>query len=384
MTGGTGRRVLIPTADYPPIEGGISTVCRAFARELAARGHRVTVLAPWFPGMAAFDAAEPVEVIRFRGYGLGWLRGVALFLRALPLLRRCDAIAAINISYGGAVALFARLVYGTPYLTFAYAYEFLKFRRTPLIGSFLRTAYARSVAVIAISAYTRDNLLAFGVPADRIAVVLPGADVADPVSDGEADSVRERFGIGAGPVVLSVGRLIARKNHEALVRAMPRILADASNAMLVIVGRGPRLEAIRRLATELDVAERVVTPGYVDDAALHALYGLCSVFALPAGEVEGGQVEGFGLVFTEAHAHGKPVVGGRSGGVVDAVIDGETGILVEPGDDGALAEAIASLLADPALAARMGAAGRKRVEASLNWGAFTAGVVDAAGWEGDQ
>lgn len=384
MTGAKGLRVLIPTADYPPIEGGISTVCRAFAHELAARGHQVTVLAPWFPGMAAFDAAEPVAVIRFRGYGLGWLRGAAMFLRAVPLLRRCDAIAAINISYGGAVALFAHHVYGTPFLAFAYAYEFLKFRRTPLVGSFLRHAYARSAAVIAISAYTRDNLLAFGVPADRIAVVLPGAAAADPVSPETAAAVRERFGLGAGPIVLSVGRLIARKNHEALVRAMPRILADAPDATLVIAGRGPRLDAIRRLATELHVADQVRTPGYVDDAALHALYGLCTVFALPAGEADGGQVEGFGLVFTEAHGHGKPVVGGRSGGVVDAVIDGETGVLVKPGDDAALAEAIAALLADPVLAARMGAAGRKRVEETLNWRAFTAGAVDAAGWERDQ
>ena len=123
----------------------------------------------------------------------------------------------------------------------------------------------------------------------------------------------------------------------------------------------------------------MVFTGRVADNELAALYGRCDVFALPTGEAAGGQVEGFGLVFTEAHAYGKPVVAGRAGGVEDAVLDGITGTLVEPGDDAALAQAVIDLLADPERARQLGEAGRARVQETLNWTAFTREMMIA--WE---
>ncbi len=368
-------KTLIPTADYPPIEGGISTVTVHLARQLAALGHEVTVIAPYFPDMEAFDASEPVNVVRYRGYHWGWLRFLPMLATSWRFAVGCEAILAMNVAYGGVIGMLARARRGTPYLAFAYAYEFMKFRKTPLLGGLLRRVYNRAKAVIAISEFTRGNLLDFGVEDCRIEVVLPGAAAHVRVSQAEIRAVRHKFVLDDNPVILSVGRLIPRKNHIALVRALPGILERIPSAVLLIAGQGPCMWEICQEAHRLGVREQLVMPGKVEDADLAALYAACDVFALPAGASTRGQVEGFGLVFSEAHAHAKPVVAGNSGGVPEAVLDGETGILVDPGDPEAIAEAVVRILEDPALAQRLGHNGRKRIEAELNWAAFARRVA---------
>lgn len=374
-------RILIPTADYPPIEGGISTVTLRLSRQLAALGHDVTVVAPRFPGQEAFDAAEPARVVRFRGYALGWFRLLPMLCAALPLAARSDLVLAINVAYGGLIGLVARVLFRVPYIAFAYAYEFLKFRRTPGVAWLLRRVYANARRAVAISEFTRGNLVAFGVRPDRVATVLPGADPAPECAPERLAEIRHRYVLDDHRVILAVGRLIPRKGHLTLVRAMPRILERFPDTVLVIVGQGPCLFEITQKAVALGVRNQVLMPGPLPDDDVAALYHACDVFALPTGADIHGQVEGFGLVFAEAHARGKPVVAGRSGGVPEAVLEGETGLLVEPGDPGAVADAVSRLFDDSALAARLGANGRKRVEAELNWAEFTRRALAAAGFE---
>lgn len=371
-------RVLIPTVDYPPIEGGISTVTLHVSRELAALGHEVTVVAPAFPEMAEFDRNEPARVVRFGGYTHRPVRFARFMCAAWPCTRQADLVLAINVAYGGLLARAAYAMRGTPYIAFAYAYEFLKFVGTPA-ARLLRGVYAHAAATAAISTFTRHNLRRFGVPDAKIALVRPGANPAAPAPDTEVRALLDKMEIGPGPIVLAVGRFIPRKGQLRLVRAMSRILENCPNTTLVMVGRGPTRADCLALAQDMGIAPFVQCPGCLSDREVALLYQACSVFALPTGAEDPAHVEGFGLVFTEAHAHGKPVVAGRSGGVPDAVLDGETGLLVPPEDMDALAAAIIRLLNDPALAAQLGAAGRARVEAELNWACFTRRLLEAAG-----
>jgi phosphatidylinositol alpha-1,6-mannosyltransferase len=369
--------IVMPTADYPPIEGGISTVALHLSRELARQGHQVTVIAPYFYGQKASDSAEPVTLVRYRGYNLGWLRLFPMCVTAWPHLAKADLVVGINVAYGGLLGWLARRLRRTPYVTFGYAYEFLKFKSTPLVAGLLRRIYANAQLVVAISGFTRDNLIAFGVDQRNIETIHPGAAPNPNVSPRAVSEAIHRYVLDDQRVILSVGRLIPRKGHLTLVRALPRVLDTAPNAHLVIVGRGPCLPDIVREARALGVRDRVLLPGRLSDEDVAALYALCDVFALPVGADRHGQVEGFGLVFTEAHAHGKPVVAGRSGGVVDAVTDGETGLLVEPDQPEPLADAIIRLLEDTSLASRLGENGRRRVEAELNWATFTQRLLEA-------
>ena len=371
--------ILIPTADYPPIEGGIATVTLQLSRELAASGHAVTIIAPHFPGQEDFDSNEPVSVVRFRGYGLGWLRLLPMLAATLPRAKNADAILGINIAYGGLIGLLAQRLFNTPYVTFGYAYEFLKFRGVPLLAALLRRAYKRSTLVVAISGFTRERLVEFGVPDTLIETILPGAPQTNPLSPEQLEEVKRAYKLNGHRIVLAVGRMIPRKGHATLVRAMPRILESHPETMLVCAGRGPCLDETSDLARALGVADHVLLPGYLPDDHVAALYQACDVFALPTGQDARGQVEGFGLVFAEAQAHGKPVVAGRSGGVVDAIIDGETGLLVPPDDPESLADSIVLLLSDPEKSAALGAKAKDRIARELNWRHFTQRLLEALG-----
>jgi len=345
---------------------------------MAALGHDVTIVAPRFPDTDAFDRAEPVRVVRFGGYYVGWLRLFPLLAAAWPHIRSADLILPINIAYGGPLAYLA----GRPYIALAYAYEFLKFSRVAPVAAFYRRVYAQARGVIAISAFTRSQLADFGVAPDHIEVVHPGAPEVRLLPPERLAALRHRFVLDEGPVILAVGRLVPRKGHLTLVRAMPRILERYPNAILAIAGQGPMSYWIAQETWRHGIRNQIRLLETLDDEEIAGLYQACDVFALPTGDESStsrlGQVEGFGLVFAEAGAYGKPVVAGRSGGVADAVLDGETGLVVEPNDPEALAKAILSLLDDPNLANRLGENGRRRVEGELNWAAFTKRLLEIA------
>lgn len=373
----------MPTADYPPIEGGISTLALHVSRELASLGHKVIVVAPYFPDMETFDRDEPVRVVRFRGYNTGWLRLAPMMYATRPHLAGADLVLAINATYGGIIAWRAYHKHGVPYLAFAYAYEFLKFEKTPNLRRLLRKIYADARRIIAISRFTRDRLVEFGVSGEKIDVVFPGASTQmlnAKVTGEDVKALRREYGLGKARIILAVGRVIERKGFLTLVLAMPAILENNPRTKLVIVGRGPDLAHIQDMVKHLNATDHVVFIPPVAEDTLAILYALCDVFALPTGTAPGGQVEGFGLVFVEAQAFGKPVVAGRSGGVKDAVIDGVTGLLVEPEDHEQLADAITRVLDDKGLAKRLGDAGRERVETELNWTVFTRRTIEAAGF----
>lgn len=372
-------RVLVVTADYPPIEGGISTVTVQLSRELARQGLLVTVVAPRMPGCETFDQEEPIRIFRFGGYWMGWLRLLPMLWCARRLIAHNDLVIAMNVAYGGVIGLMARSFFGVPYATLAYGYEFLKFARFRPAAMFVRYLYAQSRSVIAISQFTRDELIKFGVPGGKVAVVLPGADREPDVDPDALAIVRQRYPLEGRRIILSVGRMVPRKGHLALVRAMPRVRKRVPNAHLVIIGQGPMISACSRAADRMGVRDHVTFAGRLPDAWVQAFYSLCDVFALPASAGAKGQVEGFGLVCSEAHAHGKPVVAGATGGLPEAVLHNQTGLLVDPSDPEAIADALVTVLADANVALHLGEYGRQRVERELNWRQFTSKMLAVLG-----
>lgn len=369
-------RIVIPTADFPPIRGGISTVTLQLARELARLGHEVTVVAPFFQDMSDSDSEEPYGIIRYHGYHTGWLRALPMFFAAYRSIRHGDVIIAINVSSGGIIGWISRSIWKKPYVVAAYAYEFLKFRKNQVIKRILLSIYNHSIRIIAISRFTRDQLIRFGVHPEQIAVILPGASISPISSQDFIRSVQERLLLSDSRIILAVGRFVKRKGHRVLIQAMPRILEKCPKAQLVLVGDGPELDFCVKLARQLGVRDHVLFTGILSDDEVAALYQLCEVFALPTSAEDDGQVEGFGLVFAEASAYGKPVIAGRSGGVEDAVIHGETGIIVEPDNPEAVAETILRVFDEPEWAKCLGEKGRERVLRELNWQVFATRLLE--------
>ncbi len=222
----------------------------------------------------------------------------------------------------------------------------------------------------AISRYTAALLGDLGVPPERVHVVPNGTrpeQFDNEQSRAAAATLRARYDLPVdGPMLATVGRLVPRKGVDTVIRALPRIADKVPNTLYVVAGGGPDRPRLEALAADQGVSERVRFLGKVPDADVSGLYQACTAFVMPARQ-EGASVEGFGLVFREAGACGKPVIGAYSGGVPDAIEHGDTGLLVPPADPRAFADAAIQLLSDEALAARLGARGREVVHTEGTW-----------------
>jgi glycosyltransferase involved in cell wall biosynthesis len=212
-------------------------------------------------------------------------------------------------------------------------------------------------ACIVVGSHQKRLLLEHGVPADRIHL-LPCGVPTDAFSPAEpSENAIFRFVI--------VSRLIRSKGIDVSLCAFARVAERMPETELHIVGDGPDRERLVNRAGELSLGERVRFHGVMDEAEVAAILRRSDAFLQHSLEVNG-WVEGFGVSVAEAAATGLPVVVSRSGGLVDQVVDGETGFTVPMGDVGAMADAMGRLCADRALARRLGAAGRQRMVAEFD------------------
>jgi phosphatidylinositol alpha-1,6-mannosyltransferase len=230
-----------------------------------------------------------------------------------------------------------------------------EFRTRPRL---LRFAVRRADAVVAVSAHAKAMALDAGGAAERIHVVHPGVDIP-PQRDGRR---------AEAPTIVTVARLSdSYKGHDEILRALPLIRERVPAVRWVVVGDGPLRGELETLARSLGVADAVEFLGQLSDAERDAWLDASHVFSMPSRLPPGGVGgEGFGIVYLEAGAHGLPVVAGAVGGALDAVVDGETGLLIDPTDRVALADALGGLLADPERAAALGEAGARRAR-ELSW-----------------
>jgi phosphatidylinositol alpha-1,6-mannosyltransferase len=243
----------------------------------------------------------------------------------------------------------------------------------------LKWVFGSADLSVAVSRYTRARVLEFGVPPDHVRVLPCGVDPERFRRRDEARA-RARFGLSGRPILLTLSRLVSRKGHDLVIRALPEILRAVPDALYVIAGppNPPYEERLRDLARAHGVSDAVRFLGYVPSGEMADLYSASDVYVMASRTQSGDDnFEGFGITYLEANACGVPVVGADSGGVADAIADGETGYLVPPDDVGALAARLGTLLADPAAARRMGAAGRARVEREFTWDRIAARFLEA-------
>lgn len=221
-------------------------------------------------------------------------------------------------------------------------------------------ALRRADAVVTVSNFTKAELTRRGVAEERIHVITNGVDLERFQPGEKSEAILIRHDLSENRVLLTVGRLEERKGQDKMIEALPRILDAVPDLKYVVVGEGGYRPALEVLARKHGVQDRVVFAGRVPWEELPDYYRTADVFAMPNRTLASGETEGFGLVFLEANACGKPVVGGRAGGVPDAVSDGETGILVDGRSTDEIVEAVVRLFEDATLRERMGRAGVER------------------------
>ena len=360
-------RTLVVTNDFPPRPGGI----QAFVHSLASRlpDGEVVVYAPAWKGAADFDAAQGFPVVR---------HPTSLMLPVPDVLRRARVVARAEgcdrVWFGAAapLGLLARPLGLERSVASTHGHE-VGWALLPGARQALRRI-GRDVDVVTyLGAYTRARLAPALGAAATLERLPSGVDTAVFRPGAGGEQVRARHGLTGRPVVVCVSRLVPRKGQDVLIRALPAIRRRVPDTALLVVGGGPDLPRLRRLAAEHGVADDVVLTGSVPWQELPAHYDAGDVFAMPCRTRRAGlEVEGLGIVFLEASATGLPVVAGKSGGSPDAVLDGETGHVVDGRSVAGVAAAVAGLLEDPARARAMGEAGRAWVEREWRWDVLAA------------
>ena len=350
--------------------GGMARHSHDVSVALRRMGADYTVIAPSAVGVSGRDDSEDITVYRLRSVTNAsifnnYRKSVsAFFFCALRhcLFLRTGLIIANTWSIAGVAAFLINKITGVPYVLFAHGLDIYAPQKSPKMLRLMKLVLKNAAVVVANSSFTK-TLAEKVEPRTKTLVINP---ITYPKRFTQRTPRKPKVCEGK-KVLLTVGRLVISKNHEMVVRAMPEVLKAFPDTVYLIIGEGPDEKMLKDLTLALGLGNKVIFLSGVKDIELAAYYRSCDIFVLASKEIQGrGEVEGFGIVFLEAGLYAKPVIGGRSGGIPDAVVDGVTGILVDPADEHAIASAIIRLLTDRELAQKMGENSKRRVEDGFN------------------
>jgi len=387
------RRCLVVANTFPPVLGGSAIVYDSLAR---FGDGRVSVLAPqqdyrdgWpIQAWREFDRRAPFKVHRIgllrtrflpndAGVGRrvgGLATDVAIrvsTLRAIWRIVRAEDIALLCIGElvaGGWLAGACRQLFGLKTLIYVHGEEISTRTRYDKGGQRRRRALMAAHGIVVVSRFTRDTLIqAFSVPAAKIELISNGVDLTRFQPQTRRADLVARYGLAGKRVLLTVGRLYARKGMDRVIESLALVRRQIGDIRYLIVGEGSYRATLEALVAHHELGGQVIFTGAVAEHELAAHYALGDVFIMANREMPDGETEGFGLVFLEANACGLPVIAGKAGGSVDAVTDQVNGLLVDGNDTAAIAGAVVRVFQDDALRQRLRDGGLK--------------VARASGWE---
>ncbi len=370
-------KILLFAQSFPPPSAGGSVQYIATIFSKLPPQTAVIVTGNAEPTLARqFDAGFPQRIIRYpfiahvlrghkmskiaraREYLLWPITAGWLILRERPQVVHISEINAASIA-----ALIAKKLLRIPYVLFAYAEEITYITTRPFYLHLLKKVLRNADVIVTVSEYTRGVLHELGANPARVHKILPAVGRDKLVASSEdVEALRMKYSLSDKRVLLTVSRLEERKGHATVIEALPAILQSLPTSRYIIVGTGSMESKLKELVRCAGLQDYVVFTGEVDNQELACWYEICDVFVMPHRELHNTKdTEGCGIVFLEASAHGKPVIGGRDGGVADAILNEHTGFIIDGKDYAKLAETVCLLLKTPELAARMGAAGRAYV-----------------------
>jgi phosphatidylinositol alpha-1,6-mannosyltransferase len=350
--------VVIMTTDFPPLVGGIGTFSANVARALQMTGVDVSVVTS-VPALGD----EPVDDLAVtRGAALLNRKGIKMAGLAWRTALACrrpgqTTLLAMAWTHEGLVALLIRRLFGVRYALVAHGSEILRHRSGPL-RAIMGAAFRSADVVICNSAFTRDLVLSEGL-GHNVHVVNPPVETPEAPTPALRARLEEDLGLRGMRIVLTAARLVKRKGHARMLRVLAELRNRHPDVIYVMTGDGPMRVELERIARDCHVDDRVRMLGYVAREELAALLHMADIYVSPA-EDDKDDIEGFGIALVEAALCGKPVIAGGCGGVPDAVVDGETGLLIDPRDDEALRESLTRLLDDTNLSQHLGERARKR------------------------
>lgn len=397
-------RVLAIGTSYPKgPDDSTAPFVRSISHGLFDHGIEVHLLLPYHPDLDWPSGDPPVRLHTYPYVRRGWRRlhvwGYAGSLRSDVALRR-EALAILPLAAASSLVHLQRLASrvkpdllhahwllpnaplaaivskrtGIPLAISLHGSGAFMAERHRVLAPAARFALKQASAVTACSRDLASRVEALGASAESTFVIPYGVEVAAFQPASENQRSKARASLGAGPetfLILAVGRLVAKKGFEFLIRAMPNLLRDHESPLLIIAGAGDLGQELRELARSLDVSERVHFMGDIDRQRILELYQAADVLAVPSIHDAAGNVDGLPNVVLEGLASGLPLVASSIAGIPDVIRHEENGLLIPEQDPEALATALRRLASQPDLRLLLGQRGRRSAEESLNWGSIT-------------
>jgi len=356
-----------------PWRGGVERYMYELSCALQDRGEELVIVATDCEGATDFDSESHLTIERVPAKS-NWQAAQALAAAAIDYVNgnsfneSVTAILAGTWRPEGLAGWLVRRRTGLPYVVIAHDREAVRTGHNILKWATQHLVIRGAAGGAAVSHYAASVLRCRGLSEEEIALVYGGVNPrAFAVDEQDVAELRTRLSDCGQPILLTVARLVHSKGHSQVIVALPQVLEQVGEVKYVIVGSGEEKENLQQLVEKKGLSEIVTFWGRAPDAELAALYHAADLFIMPSRDMNGKSREGLGLTYLEAGLCGLPAIGSRSGGVPDAIVDGETGLLVNPEDPAQIADAIIRLISDEALAQRLGQNARRRVLDDFTW-----------------
>jgi phosphatidylinositol alpha-1,6-mannosyltransferase len=354
------KKVLLVTNDLGPRSGGIETFILGLIEGLPKNS--LVIYTSSQNGQAPFDAQllEKFGAIVIRDRAKILLPTPRITRKAVRILKQYKIQ---NVWFGAAAPLgfmASQLRNGgaTNIVALSHGHE-VWWAKIPVLKQILQKIIKDIDKLGYLGEFTKNEISKATTEVNKLVQIAPGIDTNHFQPKKPNPNLVSKYQLEGRRVIVCVARLVHRKGQDQLIKALPAVLKKHPDAILLIVGQGPIEQMLRNSARQLAVTHKVIFTGRVPHADLADYISLGEVFAMPVrSRFYGFEVEGLGISYLEASACGLPVVVGKSGGAVDAVIDQVTGLLVDGKNVNEITDAICRLLADPAKAQAMGQAGR--------------------------
>ncbi|MCX6745467.1 MAG: glycosyltransferase family 4 protein [Candidatus Parcubacteria bacterium] len=359
-----GRKTLLITIDFPPQTGGVANYLANFCQNLP--DNKLVVLANKVENVHHFDGHQKYKIIRenllSRYFWPKWLR-TYFIARKIIREEKIEQIIISHILPMGYIALMLKL----PFIIILHGYDIMNAQKSSWKKYWAKKILSKARYIIVNSHNTQKQVLKLSIPENKITIVYPCPNIkTEQLNEHEKQIIKNELNLHHKKIMISVGRLTPRKGFDKVIEALPEVIKQIPNLVYIIVGNGPDRERLEKLAEDLKVRGNLIIAEDIPNSNLSAFYDLANIFIMPARQI-GEDIEGFGIVYLEANLFSKPVIAGRSGGVEDAVLDGQTGILVNPESVQEIGSAILRLFNDPELANKLGIQGKERVLLEFQW-----------------
>ena len=362
--------ILIIALDFKPSYGGIAEDTHSIAKFLHSRGDKVIVLSQIMKKSESFDKNNSYDIIRLDSsiyYKSKSINKYKIYKKIKEIVKK-ESIDIIILNALGKSCFtfwFCSKLIDLPFCVFTHGKEVnLKFRD---IEKFKKGFILRhSNLIVCHSNFTKNLVKNLGVKSKKIFISFPAIDASKNKKTDKTPSKFNKEILSNKKVILTIGRLIERKGIDNTIKALKNVINFFPNIIYLVVGDGPHKAKLEELTNNLELNEYVKFVGFIPEEEKESYYSITDIFIMPARELENGDAEGFGIVFLEANYYEVPVIGGKSGGMPDAIEDGASGFLVDPLDITDISSAIIKLLKDEGLIKIMGKLGKIRVEKNFN------------------